>query len=208
MRSSDGSSDVCSSDLQATEYVIGAFVVMARLLLPGKPELIRSVHFVHAKPGIAEQVREYFDFFQCPVYFEQEASCFVVANEVLREKLHHGDAFLKDILDLHARKLLQQQRTVSLPDEVRHLIRSMIASGSPSMAAVAAQLGMSHRSLHRRLNDSGCSYRDLLEDIRLELAHRYLIETQDPVSHAAGVLGFHSHQAFIDRKSTRLNSSH
>src|SRR3546814_13178298 len=94
---------------------------------------------------------------------------------------------LKDILDLHARKLLQQQRTVSLPDEVRHLIRSMIASGSPSMAAVAAQLGMSHRSLHRRLNDSGCSYRDLLEDIRLELAHRYLIETQDPVSHAAGV---------------------
>src|SRR3546814_8923417 len=124
MRSSDGSSDVCSSDLQATEYVIGAFVVMARLLLPGKPELIRSVHFVHAKPDIAEQVREYFDFFQCPVYFEQEASCFVVANEVLREKLHHGDAFLKDILDLHARKLLQQQRTVSLPDEVRHLIRS------------------------------------------------------------------------------------
>src|SRR3546814_13633738 len=126
MRISDWSSDVCSSDL---------FVVMARLLLPGKPELIRSVHFVHAKPDIAEQVREYFDFFQCPVYFEQEASCFVVANEVLREKLHHGDAFLKDILDLHARKLLQQQRTVSLPDEVRHLIRSMIASGSPSMAA-------------------------------------------------------------------------
>src|SRR3546814_11915047 len=94
------------------------------------------------------------------LFRSQEASCFVVANEVLREKLHHGDAFLKDILDLHARKLLQQQRTVSLPDEVRHLIRSMIASGSPSMAAVAAQLGMSHRSLHRRLNDSGCSYRD------------------------------------------------
>src|SRR3546814_19850178 len=51
----------------------------------------------------------------------RSASCFVVANEVLREKLQHGDAFLKDILDLHARKLLQQQRTVSLPDEVRHL---------------------------------------------------------------------------------------
>src|SRR3546814_20358588 len=136
MRISDWSSDVCSSDL---------FVVMARLLLPGKPELIRSVHFVHAKPDIAEQVREYFDFFQCPVYFEQEASCFVVANEVLREKLHPGDAFLKDILDLHARKLSQHQRTVSLPNEVRHLILTMQPCGTPHDAPVTASRGMDNR---------------------------------------------------------------
>jgi AraC-like DNA-binding protein len=183
---------------QATEYVIGAFVVMARLLLPEKPDLVRAVHFAHARPACAAQVREYVDFFRCPVHFEQESTCFVVANDALREKLHHGDAFLKDILDRHARELLQRRRTTtSLADEVRHLIRSMIAGGAPSMAAVAAQLGMSHRSLHRRLSDGGCSYRDLLEEIRLELAHRYLQATQEPVSHAAARLGFHSHQAFM-----------
>src|SRR3546814_16527662 len=52
---------------QATEYVIGAFVVMARMLLPGKQEVIRSDHFVHAEPATPEQVREIFNFLHCRV---------------------------------------------------------------------------------------------------------------------------------------------
>jgi AraC-like DNA-binding protein len=183
---------------QITDYVIGAFVAMTRLLLPEKPELVRSVHFAHAAPAEVRLAREYFSLFRCPVYFDKPVSCFVLDNAALKEKLHHGDAFIKDLLERHAQTLLRQkEQAVTLADEVRHLIAAMVIDGVPAKDAVAAQLGMSARSLHRRLTELGSSYRELLDQVRLDLAQSRLLRDGEPISRIAGQLGFRSHQAFL-----------
>jgi AraC-like DNA-binding protein len=183
---------------QLTEYVLGSFVALVRLLLPERKSMLQSVHFTHPRPADAEAAREYFVYFNCPVYFDKPVSSINVDSEALRTRLHHGDAFLKEVLDRHAQNLLRQrQQQSSLPDEVRHLVGAMIIEGVPTKDMVAAQLGLSARSLHRKLEELGTGYREILDQVRLQLAQERLRGSEDTVNRIAAELGFRSHQAFL-----------
>lgn len=183
---------------QTTEYVFGSFVGLVRLLLPEQAGLLQAVHFVHPRPVGAEAASEYFRFFKCPVYFGRPASALVLPNAMLQTRLHHGDAFLKDVLDRHAQALLRQGRgQASLGDEVRHLVGAMIIDGVPTKDMVAAQLGLSGRSLHRKLEELGTGYRQILDEVRLGIAQARLRDCVESVSSIAEYLGFRSHQAFL-----------
>ncbi|HZR35355.1 MAG TPA: AraC family transcriptional regulator [Nevskia sp.] len=183
---------------QATEYVFGSFVGLVRLLLPEQAGLLQAVHFAHPRPAGAELVREYFSFFKCPVYFDKPVSSLFIAGAALKARLHHGDAFLKDVLDRHAQELLRQRgQKASLRDEVRHLVAAMIIDGVPTKDMVAQQLGLSARSLHRKLEEQGTGYREILDEVRLAIAQQRLRDPAESVSSIAAYLGFHSHQAFL-----------
>lgn len=182
---------------QATEYVFGIVTAMSRLLLPGKP-LLQSVHFMHSRAEAPEAAREYFAHFNCPVYFDRPESCLVFPVSAMQLRLPHGDALMKDLLERHARTLLaEREQPRSLTDEVRHLIQAMIIEGVPMRDRVAEQLGMSGRSLHRKLIEAGSGYRELLDDVRLALAQQRLRDSGDSVTVIADFLGFNSHQAFL-----------
>lgn len=183
---------------QATEYVMGMLATMSRLLLPEGVSFPQAVHFAHARPEDAEQTRKYYAFFKCPVYFDRPLACLVVATETMKTRLRYGDAFVKDLLARHAQNLLRQrEQAASLTDEVRHLIEAMIIEGVPTKDMVAAQLGTSPRSLHRRLEELGTGYRELLDEVRLKMAQDRLRDNAEPVTAIAERLGFSSRQAFL-----------
>jgi AraC-like DNA-binding protein len=182
----------------ATEYVFGAVTNLLRLLLPEKKHLLQAVHFAHPRPDRVGIERKYFDFFKCPVHFDRSASSLLLPSDVLQMRLHHGDALMKNMLERYAEDLLRQrEQTSSLADEVRGLIRAMIVDGTPSKTHVAAQLGLSSRSLHRRLQELGTGYRELLDEVRLENARTQLGEGRESVTRIAERLGFQSRQAFL-----------
>ncbi|MBV8063475.1 MAG: AraC family transcriptional regulator [Nevskia sp.] len=182
---------------QTTEYVFGSFIGLVRLLLPEQSGLLQAVHFVHPRPSGAEAASEYFRYFKCPVYFERPASALVLPLAVVQARLHHGDAFLKEVLDRHAQNLLRQGREqASLTEEVRHLVGAMIIDGVPTKDMVAAQLGLSGRSLHRRLEELGTGYREILDQVRLQTAQARLRDSGESVGRIAEHLGFRSPQAF------------
>ncbi|MGH8461020.1 MAG: AraC family transcriptional regulator [Stenotrophobium sp.] len=183
---------------QATEYVLGALVVLARLLLTDKKNFLLSVHFTHARPDDPERVREYFSFFQCPVYFDKPCSCLTLPTGALKIRLRHGDAFIKEALEHHANNMLRQrEHAATLPDEVAQLIRAMMIDGTLTRDAIAAQLGISSRSLHRKLEEAGAGYRVILDRVRLEFAQGRLLDGEDSISQISESIGFSSHQAFL-----------
>jgi AraC-like DNA-binding protein len=183
---------------QLTEYVFGSFAALLRLLLPERKDLLLSVHFDHPPPDKAELAGEYYRHFGCPVYFDKPYASTQLAAAGLQTKLHHGDAFLKEVLEQHAQKLLRQrQQAASLGDEVRHLVQAMVIDGVPTKDMVAAQLGLSGRSLHRKLGEHGTGYREILDQVRLELAQSRLRQPGESVNRIAEQLGFRSHQAFL-----------
>jgi len=194
----------------ASEYVLGAFTVLARLLLPqgalpASGSIVQSVHFTHARPEDPERVREYFEFFRCPVHFGRPATALVIPVNLLKARLRHGDAFMKELLERHAQdQLRQREQGASLADNVRHLVAAMSIDGMPGKEAIAQQLGMSSRSLHRKLQDAGTSFREILDAVRLATAHQRLTGSRDTVNAIADELGFSSHQAFLRwfRKNT------
>jgi AraC-like DNA-binding protein len=78
----------------------------------------------------------------------------------------------------------------------KQLIRSM-DGGDASIEATAKRLGVSARSLQRRLTDEGTRYNDLLSEVRSEFAKRYLARGSISASEVAYLLGFTEPPAFF-----------
>ncbi len=66
---------------------------------------------------------------------------------------------------------------------------------SPGVDLVARQLGMSGRTLQRRLEEQGLSFRGVLDELRHEAALKLLRETDTPLLEVAFLLGFANQQA-------------
>lgn len=180
----------------ASEYVVGTFVVLSRLLAPGHA-FPTAVHFKHARPDHGERIREYFAFFQCPVHFGQASNTILAPAELLQLRLPYGDAVLMRLLEQHASKLLQHRTDApSFVEDVRRLLKALILAGAASKETVAQQLGTSPRTLHRRLQASGTTYRELLDTVRADLAREQLAHVT-PIDEIGERLGFSSRQAFM-----------
>lgn len=84
----------------------------------------------------------------------------------------------------------------SLPEQVKILIKRRIASGKPDIAEVAGELGMSERTLQRRITEQGGSYRGLLDEARQELGRSLLSDGQNGIDEVAFLLGFQDTSSF------------
>lgn len=73
---------------------------------------------------------------------------------------------------------------------VRHEITRMLPRGEPRREDVAALLGLTDRTLQRRLQAESTSYQQLLDDTRRELARQYLGEPRHSLADVADLLGF------------------
>lgn len=71
-----------------------------------------------------------------------------------------------------------------------------LGSGELTIDAVAAQHGISPRSLQRRLREHGLSFKELVAETRLALSRRYLEDTSISLTEAAFLLGYADLSAF------------
>lgn len=184
----------------AVDCVIGCRASMiANLLRRYKKPAVLGVRLPHAAPRDRALLREYEDFFNCPVQFGQPEAALVLAPEALRQPLSLADPELRRRLEEHASLLLDKRSGgVALVEQVRGAIRAALAAGqAPTREEIAEALGMSGRTLHRRLQDDGTSFRDLLDAIRLQLAQELLRESGLTVETVAQRLGFQESQSFI-----------
>ena len=81
--------------------------------------------------------------------------------------------------------------------DVRVLITQRLMDGAP-MPSTCAELGLSERTLRRRLAEQGTSYRQLLDEVRSALAAELLTTRSSlPLEVIASRLGYSSSTAFI-----------
>ena len=79
---------------------------------------------------------------------------------------------------------------------MKEKLRVLLAQGISSRDAVADSLGMSSRHLHRQLQAQGCHYQGILDELRSELAHKYLLQAHYDFDDIALLLGFSSARSF------------
>ncbi|MGA9526123.1 MAG: helix-turn-helix transcriptional regulator, partial [Myxococcaceae bacterium] len=80
--------------------------------------------------------------------------------------------------------------------QVRQRVTSALSGGEPTLEAIASQLAITPRTLQRRLKEHGTTYQLLLEELRRELALRYLRDHGLEISEVAFLLGFSEPSAF------------
>ncbi len=100
-------------------------------------------------------------------------------------------AILVAILERHLADLADEaDEAPGLKEKVQSLIGIYLGHKPVTIAAIAAELGLSPRTLQRRLSDAGLSLRDMLRDHRRALAAHHLAAAEAPMSKIAESLGY------------------
>ncbi|MGR3801831.1 MAG: AraC family transcriptional regulator ligand-binding domain-containing protein [Marinibacterium profundimaris] len=136
--------------------------------------------------------------FGAPVETGGAEPALVFDRALLTLPLVDPDTFLLPHLTAHAETLLD--RMAEHPGEIGQRVRGEIAArlprGAPTKDQVAASLGMSPRTLSRRLSDEGSSFEALLLGLRRELAERYLRDRRLGLAQVANLLGYADQAGF------------
>ena len=74
--------------------------------------------------------------------------------------------------------------------------KRLLGGSRPEISAVAHELGLSDRTLQRRIIDDGATFRKLLLQVRQELAHEYLNRPEIDVTEVAFLLGYQDSNSF------------
>jgi AraC-like DNA-binding protein len=163
-----------------------------QLLGEGRPP--RRVFFRHTRPA---HEGAYTRIFGREVLFSQPRHEIVFKREVLDFQQLHRDDDVRDLLRRRAEELLARQGSDDhLVARATAAARAALACGSVDPAAVARRLGMTSRSLQRRLRERGCSLNAVLEAARRDIACQALKDRESSIKDIAFRLGFSEPSAF------------
>jgi AraC-like DNA-binding protein len=158
-----------------------------------------KVAFTHARPS--DQSEYELTFGAAEVRFSAPFMGFLLRRTHLALPLEKADPKLHGVIAKHARQLMSElPRAQSLTERARTVAAQELAQGNPNAAHVATELGMSLRTLSRKLADEGTTFKDVLDDLRRRLALQYVAGRDLPLSDVALLLGFSEtavfHRAF------------
>lgn len=175
------------------EAVLAAVVTFAGWVT-GMALRPRRVQFSQARLGPLKGYREVFG---CPVDFEQAFSGLQVDNAVLDKPLPQADPQLAKMHEQYtsARLAALTLSEVSAAELQRWLIAHM-GPQIPRRLQAAQALGMSERTLARRLKEQGHTFDSLLDDVRRDLALQAVADPNRALADIALALGFAESSTF------------
>ncbi|MFK7761672.1 MAG: AraC family transcriptional regulator ligand-binding domain-containing protein [Roseobacter sp.] len=154
-----------------------------------------SVSFRHDRAQDKEKIRR---LFACPVTFSETDTIIALRPSDLSRPIVHRDPNLYREVFQYGRLLLDSTRPdpASLEDQVRDYIAQHMTRTPPSMEGTAEALGLSPRTLARRLARVNTTYRALRDTLRLSAAQEMLSDTDTSLAEMTYLLGYSDQSAF------------
>ncbi len=179
---------------QLAENSLANLVVISRRLI-GVDFAPLEVAFAHAAPA---DVTPHARVFRCPIVWRAPHDRVVGPRTLLAAPIVRADEPLARALEAHVEQLLggRGEPPGALAPQVRACVAARLQEGAPSADQIAAQLELSVRTLRRRLDDEGTSFHRVCEELRRDLATRYLRDRRLATEDVAFLLGFSDDRAF------------
>ena len=153
-----------------------------------------SVAFQHGPPT---DPRPYARFFQCPLKWNQPLNELCFTRQQLDQKVPKADPHLAELMRHYAdQQLARLPKTDDFLQQVRGAVAELLVHGAPRLDDVARLLGLSSRSLQRKLRDEGTSFQGFANEVRTDLAASYLAEGKLAIAEVAFLVGFSEPSAF------------
>ena len=144
-----------------------------------------------------DDTAEHERLFRCPLIFGNAESRIVLRKADLALPVTHADDTLSGYLDRLATEMLQSlANRGSLVDRMRRAIWMELSGGRPTIERISSVLGVSARTLQRRLAQKGTSFADELEKMRRDMAARLLEDRNLAVTEVAFLLGYSEPSTF------------
>jgi AraC-like DNA-binding protein len=155
---------------------------------------VRQILFAHDCPTYGAEYRRIFLGME---RFGQGATRLELRAAVLdRSHFHASHELYAAALGEAERQLAELGGPRTHSDRLRDFLLVRLGSEKLSMERAARQLGMSVRSLRRRLTEEGTSYQDVAEVARAMVARRLLKDPERSIQETASLLGFSDSSAF------------
>lgn len=173
------------------DLVVGIGLNLMKLLCGGgwKPS---AVYFSHSKP---EDLKPYKNILGCTMHFNWENYMMVFPAVTLDTPISQADEHLHRILEGHL-ALVKSSYPGNYTGQIKHLIRQALLTGDCSVDRVATYLSITKRTLQRKLKAEDTNYRELLDQVRLDMAAHYLRESHSSLTALADMLGYSELSAF------------
>ena len=153
-----------------------------------------AVYFKHSTP---ESTADHEAYFGCPVHYETNRDALLVSSESLQSPNRVGDEGFAKFFDTHLEaELSKLEDGHSLDQRVRIQVSRSLSEGVPTISDIAEHLGMSGRTLQRRLSEQGNSFQSLVDEARRQLAERLLQQTDYSLMEIAFMTGYSEQSAF------------
>ncbi len=156
-----------------------------------------DIAFTHPAP---EDCTEHRRLFGETVRFGAPANTARFNAALLSWPVRHADVSLYPVLQQHAEQLLQAklraQADAGIVAQVRNAIVRNLAQDRVRVAAVAEELNITQRTLQRKLNESGVTFQQVLDQTRRDLALDYLKRDKLSLADIAFLLGYQEQSSF------------
>ena len=180
------------------EPAISADITFASLIelgrrATGKAIVPRRVEFARPEPADTAHV----NYFGCAIRTGAPRNLLVLdAADLDRPFPGHNPEMLDMLTPALSAALGELEAQSSITEQVKVVLKRSLASGQPGLSDVARQLGMSDRTLQRRITQEGSTFRDLLAEARRNLSRHLLTDPAIDIDEVACLLGYQDTTSF------------
>lgn len=173
----------------------GALATITRMcrLICGERFRLIEVNFKHPEP---RDIKPYFEYFGCQLNFDQAENQLLIPLSIADELLVGANpelALLNDQVITRRLALLDRNDIVA---RVQSALMEQLPHGNISDDSVAEALHMSVRTMHRKLTDVDQNFRNLLVEVRRNLAELYIMDNSLTLTEISMLLGFSEPSSF------------
>jgi AraC-like DNA-binding protein len=180
----------------AVEFAFARAILMARRST-GVDVTPSCVRFAFPRPVPPSAADPYGPLFGERLVFDHPRNELDLDGATLALPQRAADPWLRELVEAHARDLLGRVGARgTFADDVARALGLAIQRGQGDLSSVAGALGLSARTLQRRLGHEGLTFRRLADEARHALAVRYLADERQSLSQIALMLGFSEQAAF------------
>jgi AraC-like DNA-binding protein len=179
---------------QATEFGV-ALITKALREIAGRKIHPTHVAFIHARDS---KLRSFERFFGCPVEFGAPGDQFAVSHETLALLLVTKDRYLMETLQPVCDEAARKRSTPvgTLRALVENEVQKLLPHGKARRQTIAKALGLSERTLARKLAAEGTNYERAVDQLRQSLAIEYVKDPNASLSQIAWLLGYEEATSF------------
>jgi AraC-like DNA-binding protein len=152
-----------------------------------------SVTITRPQPSCSPK---FFEYFRCPVLFEAPTYSLTLPIEAVDKTLPGSNPQLAELNDQVMIDYLAELDHDNITHKVKAVIIDQLPSSKVTDETVARKLYMSSRKLQRQLQSAGTTFNTLLNEIRQDLAKKYLREQHNNITEIGFLLGFSESRAF------------
>lgn len=149
-------------------------------------------------PWDENYAKEYERVFSSKVEFNSDELSIELSKQHVEEKILTSDYDLLRILVAHAQEKSEAlKREKGFVGLVKQSVLNMVKPEFPTIDQVASHLNLSSRTLQRKLHEEGSSFKELINQLKEEMAVSYLKDEKLNISDVAYLLSYSDPSSFI-----------